>query len=281
MNGLALAPIQADTAITFHADNTLEFKGQKFTPDATKGYFQFTLSHVFPVRTAYGTAIYPAVVAQSFNSLLHQNLNWEHHIAEYHKQPGQASPITDRVIGSIVAVDFPPVPGGGWAVNKNSNPGIDGVAVYYKLTQGMSKIIGDHQTGRHKYSVSMEVEYPVGKSGFAVAATQGLVSDKTPADMRAMGYEYWSWEDAPEALRATFSNKANKIVGRYKGQEVSILMGGLSTPVHYGGVGMVKYGAEPTAGIKRLTASSDLMINLGKSAETLRAAADKLFSKTC
>lgn len=257
MSDETTSPFVLDADIALHADNVIEFNGQKFTPDGTKGYFTFSLSHGFPVRTRYGTGIHPAVTAASYQSLLHQNINWEHHIKVYHDAPGKDNHITDRVLGSVVAVGYPQAPVGGWKIG-SSTPGIEAVGVYYKLTQGMAKIIGDHQTGRHKYTVSMEVDYSKSASGFAVnvdGMSSPVRSDETPADMRAANYEYWSWNSAPDDLRATFSEKTNRIAARWKGREVSILMGGIAGRVHYSGVGLVKYGAEPTANIKRMAAS--------------------------
>jgi hypothetical protein len=276
----AVSPIVSDKAMTLHADNVLDFFGQKFTPDDSKGYFHFSMSHAFPVRTHWGTGIHPIVAGKSFNSLLHQNLNWEHHVAEYYKKPGEASTMNDRIIGMVVATKFPDAPIGGWKISKDSMPAIDGVASYAKRSQGMAKIVGDHSTGRHKYTVSMEVEYPVSKSGLAVANPNGkLKSEFTPDDIRAAGFEYWPWASAPADLQATFSTKVDRVVAGYKGQEVTMLMGGLDGSVHYCGLGLVKYGAEPTAKIQRLTASGDHVAKFVANVQIVAETMEKLFLK--
>ena len=251
----------------------IELAGQKFVPDATKAYFGFQFSHAFPVATVYQTALHPSVVAASYQTLLHQNVNYEHQLGSYHEDRD----VRDRVIGSVVAVDFPRTPPGGWRVARHATeaPGISGVAVVYKQTQGMAKILGDHLTGRRKHTVSMEVMYPLESAGFAVALNgKPPEQNLTPSDLLSAGYEYVPYADAPEELRAVFSRKKNRVVAQYKGRKVFVLMGGLDQPVHYAGAGVVQFGAEPPAKILRLAASQSPQ--LGALADALSTAFRRL-----
>jgi hypothetical protein len=257
-----------DMVLSLCGDEGIEFNGEKFVPDSTKGFFTFKFSHAFPVATIYQTALHPNVIAKSYNSLKFQTLNYEHQIAAYSKD---GKDVRDRVIGSVVAVDFPRSPMGGWKIDANADnaPGISGVAVVYKQTQGMADLMGQHLTGRKSYTVSMEVFYPFQDAGFAVELSKAVSTangprpagfadpayDFTPSDMLASGYEYVPVAKAPGELVATFSTKKNRVVAAWKGRKCTVLMGGLNNPVHYAGAGVVRFGAERTAKIQRLAAS--------------------------
>lgn len=250
-------------------DNGMEFtsKGQRhtFKPDLTRGYLKFEMAHAFPNRLAYGTAIHPAVVARSADSLLHQNLNYEHQLADHFKDdPDRKGKVNDRLLGAVLAVHFPQGSNFQVGASPEDAPFISAVASYAKHAQGMNRIIGDHATGRHKWTVSMEVKYPFSETGFAVARNgrEPLkeFSDSTPSDMSAAGYDYVSTLEAPEDLLATFSQKKNRIVKDYKGRKATLLMGGIDGDVHFAGVGLVKYGAEKTAAIQTLAASASPLI---------------------
>jgi hypothetical protein len=249
-----------------HPDNRKEI----FVPDDTKGFFQFQMAHGFPMgRTAYGTALHPGTTAKSWPSLKYQNLNYEHNIRAYH-QGEKNNNVEDRILGTIVAASYPQTPTGGWKVPpinslgtnmialNSATPAITGVASFAKLATAMSKVVGDHQTGRHKYSVSMEVRYNLGESGFAVAMKPGgKARSGTPDDLAKAGFEYWPFNDAPEEVMATFSQGKNRIVKDYRGRQASMLMGGLpdNGSVHFCGMGLVKFGAEKPAAITQMAAS--------------------------
>ncbi len=252
-------------ALSLCGDEGLRFGNEVFVPDATLGYFQFQLSHAFPVATVYQTALHPAVIAKSYKSLFHQKLDKEHQIASYFPE----GDVRDHIIGFVAAVDFPKEPPGGWTISDpGQSPAISGVAAVFKEAQGMAKVLGEHVTGKHKYTVSMEVFYPLvpgddaanpnSAAGFALNLNGGQPKfNFTPPDMLRAGYEYVPAAKAPEELVATFSRKKNRVMAQYRGRRVCVLMGGLDNPVHYAGVGLVRYGAEPPAKILRLAASAE------------------------
>jgi hypothetical protein len=211
------------------------------------------LSHAFPIVNVYGQALHPNVVAASYKSLLYQNLNWEHIMVAYNPDQHQQ----DKILGSVVAVNFPDPPVAGWRVgSKDKAPRIEAVATFAKLARGMQTMIGRHKTGRHKFAVSMEVQYPYAQCAFTVALNGAKPTHETPEDMVQAGWEYIPWTEADDKLLACFSVKKNRIVSEHKGRQVVQLMGGLNNPVHYSGVAVVHYGAEREAHILQMAASN-------------------------
>jgi hypothetical protein len=257
-------PIIGDTAVTLAGDNSIEFLGYgdendiasktrrrlKFTPHSTKGYCEFSVSSAFPSGiTSYRTALWSKVIENSFSTLLHGNLNREHSKKIYDPKK------EDKNIGSIVAINFPDAPmiGGGWRIG-GETPKITGVACYDKLSTAIQQFVGEHMAGRSQHTVSMEVLWRLEDAGFAVnSGGKGLFKDTTPDHFAQAGWDYVPYKDAPKDLKATFRDGAVK--GKWKNNPVAILMGGLDGAVHYAGLGVVRYGAEPTAKINRLTAS--------------------------
>jgi hypothetical protein len=236
----------------------VEFKGKKYTPDLTKGYFTFSVAHAFPVVTVAGEALYPSVIAKSYSSMVDQKIDWEHQIALYHQ--GNKD-VRDRVIGSIKDVDFPGGPNSQWKVDPDvaKSPCISGVGAIFKETQGSASAFGGHVVGNKRLTVSMECSWALEDAGFAVSLNGGKPSLTTdsPADLVAAGYEYVAYAKAPAALQACYSTKHKRIHRTYQGRKVAILMGGLDTPVHFMGLAICRFGAEPTAKINGLYADAN------------------------
>jgi len=261
-----------ERGVSLAAENqSIDFKGQTYTADGTKGYLTFQFSHAFPVVNAYGQALHPNVVARSHASLKHQPVNYEHHVVAYDKDRYQS----DKFYGTVLDVDFPRTPHNGWRVSqdKSAAPGIKGIASFAKLARGMDTIIGKHQTGRHTYSVSMEVEYFYKDCAFAVALGSAKPAHDTPDDMVGAGWELIPWMEADDDLLATFSMKKKRIVSDWKGRNVVQMMGGLDGTVHYAGLGIVQYGAEREAEILQMAASGsdDVVAEVMKPLRTLTA----------
>ena len=247
---------------------------QRFTPDSTKGFVKFEIANAFPNALVYGTALHPNVLAKSYGTMLHQPFNMEHQLAHYHKKKGVANHVEDRILGSIHAVHFPETPHGGWRIGADGGaaPKITAIASYAKQAKGMDEVLGNHSSGKHKYTVSMEAVYDFKDNGFAIARGNRSplkeFANTTPDDMSQAGFDYVPIAAAPEGL-ASFNEQTktydsavfNKAMGRmesnYKGRKVTMLMGGLDGLVHFAGVGLVKNGAESKAGISRMLASAD------------------------
>ena len=228
--------------------------GQTFTADSTKAYFDFTLSHGFPVITSDRTAIHPAVVQRSYLSMLHQVLNLGHAMRAYDPETIPR----DRILGCVVAVEYPPMPYGGWKLQSDpeKTPGIRGVAVVYKKAEGAATILGQHLGGRQTWTVSMETLYDLSDSGLLVGLNDPLGKDMAgPEDARAIGWGYSTFDAAPAALLDAWDMDKSIIKRSYSKRPVVALLGGLAGTVHYAGVGLTRMGKEPTASIGQFLAS--------------------------
>ena len=106
--------------------NAIDIAGMKLVPDDSKAYADFSIAHAFPVTTAYGTILHPGTVANSHRSMLHQVFNQPHLMRAYDTSKAKTEIPRDHILGSIVAVEFPPTPMGGWrlAREKAASPSI-------------------------------------------------------------------------------------------------------------------------------------------------------------
>jgi hypothetical protein len=243
--------------------NAIEIAGQKLVPDASKAYVEFNISHAFPVITAYGTALHPGTVANSWASMQHQVFNLAHMMRAYDTSKERNEIPRDYILGSIVGVEYPNTPVGGWRIGKEA-PGIRAAAVIHKHAERVPKVLGEHLGGRHKWTVSMEVDYELLNSGFIVMqrdqakkkAAQ-LLAEYTPDEFTNLGLGYVAMEQAPEDLLGTydFDKRRMKPQANWEGMPVVLLKGGINGQVHYRGVGLVRYGAEREAEIQQLLAS--------------------------
>ena len=247
----------------------IELGGQRFIPDQTKAYAEFTLARGFPVVTAYGTCVHAGMVANSYQSMLHQVLDYDHRVKAYNpkKNDGtkadEAGIVRDHIIGSVVAVEYPRTPIGGWQLtpDRESAPAIRGVAVIHKQAEQVPKILGEHLGGRHKWTVSLEMDYQLIESGFVVAnraaatpAQEALMAAGTPPDFTSAGYGYVPVTEAPQDLLNCFSLKTRRVTATWQGLTVTLMQGGLNGEAHFMGVGIVRYGAEREAEIQRVLA---------------------------
>lgn len=247
---------------------------QRFVPDSTKGFVQFEIANAFPNALKTGTAIHPNVLAKSYGSMLHQSFNLEHQLAHYHKKPGIANHAEDRILGSIQAVSFPETPHGGWRVSADPGkaPKITAVASYSKLAKGMDGVLGEHASGKHRYTVSMEADFQFDKCGFAIergnrSPLKGFEST-TPEDMSMAGYDYVPVDKAPEEIASlnaatgyyespVFDKQKQAVISNYRGRKVTLMVNGLDNQIHFAGVGLVRNGKESKAAISRMLASAD------------------------
>ncbi len=250
--------------------NVIELNGEKFIPDQSKAYAEFTLARGLPVVTAYGTCLHAGTVGNSFASMKHQVLDYDHRIRSYRPKKNDGTKadehgiVRDHIIGTVVAVDYPRTPIGGWKLNadKEQAPAIRGVAVIHKQAEQVPKILGEHLGGRHKWSVSLEMDWHFLQSGFLVGDRarakpdqEALMSAGTPDDLAGAGFGYVTVESAPEDLINCFDLGTGRIKDKWRGLPVSMMQGGLNGEVHFMGVGIVRYGAEREAEIQQILAS--------------------------
>lgn len=243
-------------------ENAIEIAGQKLVPDETKAYIRFKISHPFPIITAYGTALHPGTVANSYASMLHQVFNEAHKMRAYDPTPEKKEIPRDYILGSIVALEFPRAPMGGWkmSLERDKAPFIDAAAVIHKNAEHVQKIFGEHLSGRHKWTVSMEVQYSLRESGFIMmgeprARQKEMLAAHTPEEFSKIGLHYIPLLECPDDLLECYSLEKRRVVKDWNGLQPVLLKGGINGSVHYGGVGLVKYGAEREAEVQQLLAS--------------------------
>jgi hypothetical protein len=246
--------------------NAIDIAGQRLAPDDSKAYVEFWISHAFPVVTAYQTAVHPGTVANSWRSMLHQVFNLDHRMRAYDASKERDQIPRDYVLGSVVAVEYPDTPPGGWrlGLDKAAAPGIRAAAVIHKHAEKVPQILGEHLGGRHRWTVSMEVDYSVLNSGFVVyqrpeanPQAAAVLDATSPEEFTRLGLGYVTMEEAPEELLATYDFKKKKMAPKpaWQGLPVALLKGGINGQLHYRGVGLVRYGAEKEAQIAQVLAS--------------------------
>ena len=242
----------------------LEIAGQKLRPDDTKGYIEFRISHPWPVVTAYQTCMHPATVANSFASMHHQVFNLDHRMRAYDKSKERDEIPRDFILGSIVGVEFPQAPYGGWKMQGENPPCIRAAAVIHKCAEKVPQILGEHLSGKHKWTVSMEVDYSVLSSGFVVmkrgeakGVQAKLLDEVTPEEFTALGLGYVTMEQAPDELleQYDFDKRRMKPNAQWGKLPLALMKGGVGGQVHFRGVGLVRFGAEREAEVASVLAA--------------------------
>ena len=256
------------------AKNAIEIAGQVFVPDAATAYVEFFLSHAFPVfldNFAPGeepdkTCIHPQTLANSYRSLQGKVLNLAHLMRSYDPKKNPR----DRILGTVMAVEFPPQPSGGWTVQGNpaQAPGIRAVAALHKNAEGVMNVISTWNDGKTpfgdtEWTVSMENESNVDEGGFLVkTGADGIPSvllefaAATPEDFKALGWTFVPYLTAPPDLKACL--KTGGYVGMekdYQGCDTLFMNGGLSGTIFYYGVALTPAGKESAARVGRIEAS--------------------------
>lgn len=245
-------------------ENALTIGGRKKVPDASKAYVEFTLARPFPVVSAYGTCTHPGTIGNSWMSMEDQLFDFAHRIKSYDTSPGKDTIHRDYALGSVVGVEFPNTPLGGWrmGLNKDVVPAIRGVAVIHKALERVPALLAEHLGGRHKWTVSLEMDYSLLESGFVIAnrsdatkTQEAVLSATSPKDFTELGLGYVPIEQAPDDLFECFDLKQRRIKSQWGKLPVVLMQGGINGSVHFRGVGMVRYGAEREAEIQTLLAT--------------------------
>jgi hypothetical protein len=234
----------------------LGIQGLPLMADPWTAFVEFYISHSFPVVTTDGTAIHPQVVANSFRSMRWKVFNLAHLMRSYNP----AENPRDRILGTVIGVEFPESDGP-WKVQSNVSaaPGIRAVACMHRAAEQVEQILAGYFDGRMPWTVSMENHFYIDDSGFLVRDTLSTRlstwREKTPPDLSELGWVYVPAVEAPEDLMACLDAKESKIIDKWLGQEVVLLIGGLNGPVQYSGVGLTPLGKEPTAEVSKMLAS--------------------------
>lgn len=237
---------------------TIHINGQNLVPDKTKSYVEFRLSHGFPVVTSDLTCLHPNTVRNSYQSMLHQVFNLGHIMKSY--DPEQNA--RDRILGTVVAVEFTgPYAGSNTNIplqaDRAKAPGIRGIAVMHKRAEGVDRILGGHQSGRRKWTVSMENMFSMETSSFLVRDEKNeLCADwETPDDLKRLGWCHIPCVQAPDKLAECFDDKRVRIGSKWGKRDVLLMAGGLNGTIHYQGVGLAMVGKEPEAEVTTMMAS--------------------------
>jgi hypothetical protein len=244
----------------------------KLQPDQYKAYVEFRLAHAFPVVSTKLTSLHPSTLWNSYRSMLHQQFNYGHLVKEYYKDRKE-DVREDRILGAIIAVEFPREPMGGWTLTDAENaPGMHCIATIAKQAKGMDRVLGQHKTGREPWTVSLELDYNMNESGVVMvpvqqgqlggrerenALTSGekqLLAKHTPRDYLKAGISYLPLIEASEELVSCFNLDKGIWTKPYKGHNLITLMGGIDGNVSFKGTGLVSYGAEPAARIEQILA---------------------------
>jgi hypothetical protein len=229
--------------------------GQTLVPDATKGYVLFTLGHSYPAITAYRTTLHPAVVARCWPSLLHQVLDLGHELKAYDAPQ-------DRGLGSVVAVEYPVTPDGGWTLGSAPSgvtaPALRGAGVLHKQYADAREVLDQPR----RWTVSQEISYALGESGFLVLNPAGLgrtaaalCARTTPPEAAALGLGYVPCPEAPPELLACYDPATRMVARPWERSSVLLLKGGFTGTLHFMGVGLVRHGAEREAAVERFLAA--------------------------
>jgi hypothetical protein len=252
------------------SEGAIGINGRTYKADKSKAYFEFQLACAFPYGiSAYQSSFHAGTVLNSFETMRHQGVNEAHRVAAYYKGTEDAI-ANDKWIGAVVDVELMNrLKVSRLAQAEGDAPRIRGVAAMFKRAQGVGRILKEHLTGEHQWTVSLEAEYLYSESGVVLmpkaegggdAATndvEEMAASFTPEDFKAGGYLYVPLIDAPEELFACYDETQGFFAKPFQGREVVTLMGGIDGQVHFKGMGVVRYGAEPTAKIGEILASKD------------------------
>lgn len=252
--------------------NAIECDGRIWVPDAATAYVEFFIAHSFPTFVDCGnpgqrapfTTLHPAVIARSYRSLIGKPVNLGHLMVS--NDPGTI--LQDRILGTVMAAEFPEMPPGGWVVQGNlaNASGIRVVAALHKNAQGVPLILKTWDEGRTLFTdtpwtVSMENQATVAQGGFLVQRTKRV--DKmleawiltTPPDFAVLDWIYVPYGEAAADLRACIADgEYMGLKSDYLGARTLYLNGGLDGQLFFFGVALVPAGKESSARVVRMFA---------------------------
>lgn len=242
--------LSGEAELALNGAEVVRFNGRDYAPDQSTGFLDFRLSYAFPDGiTVYGEVLTEQTVRNSWKSIVNKPLNIGHLVRSYDPENIRR----DRIIGGIVDATMEGPPNH-----------IRALATLYKAAEGVDRIMGQHQSGRRKWTVSLEFMYDLGDSGFLVSAAGDGPTPGTPAELHRAGWNYVPLSEAPEDLFASRDWEHRRFMrthprvpyaGQWGDRAIYLAMGGLSGTGHYSGVAVVERGAELTAKIERMMAA--------------------------
>ncbi len=253
--------------VSLCSEGALTVNGRALIPDHASAYGECFLAHAFPVTTVDGTGIMPQVVANSYQSMLFKVVDLLHIIRAYNPRENKQ----DRVLGTVIDVEFPPMPEGGWdlAADRAQAPGIRAVFVIHRQLEQAEDLIQSQLAGVMQWTVSMENNYDPETSGFLVelegsSGGRGLEPwrEATPEYLQRRGYVYVPLPQAPKELLACFDGEQTKMLKRFRDQETTFLLGGLDGQIKFKGIGLTPLGKEKEARLSQMLASGVSYVDL-------------------
>lgn len=232
--------------------------GRSFVPSADLAFLEARCAYGLPVVNAFGQALLPQVIARSVPTWDHKMVNVGHMVKSYAPRDIPR----DRIIGHVAGWEFvggaqPANAEQPWPIpaNREEAPHCRLALAIYKSAEMVPGLFGSSQTGRRKWTVSMEVRWGMAQTAFAWKRSlvpvmnaldlgggwEGVIYDKAPADLRAC------WDDTAEG-------GAGAITKPWQKRDVVLLLGGVDFDVEFQGIALVNEGREPTAHIRRLLA---------------------------
>ena len=203
-----------------------------FIADDYKAYFRFKICTAFPNVIGpemHGRCFgfHPQVLANSYQSLLHQQTNLGHMLKIY-------GGYRDRIQGGIVGVSVGNAPRLSGALKIPDSvakaPYLDCIAVLWKMAEGNKELLGKHLSAREKTSVSIEV-------GTTLADL--WVYNPSDQSIHAMDDAMVQWPDL-----ITRHKKNGIQIGKIDGVQFAFAAGGADGSVPFRGVGYTPNPAE-------------------------------------
>lgn len=246
---LQAAPSFCLGTVVTHCGQITLCDGRFFEPDDDMAYVLCEFGFALPSRNAFGQAMLPGVIAASARSLEGKMVNLGHMVRSYDRE----NISRDRYIGHVAAVEPPVMPEGGWTVPATAAeaPRIRAVLALEKAADRVDRILGEHQSGKKPWTVSMEVRWVVEHSAWAWRRGVVAVAGATPI---GRDWEALPWAAAPDDLLACWSDRRRRVAGTWGGREVTLLQGGLDGRVVFRGIALVETGMEPPARILEMLA---------------------------
>lgn len=215
------------------------------TPDAWTAYstikFGKSLPHVVGPESLNGKifGIHPAVVARSFNTILHKQMNLGHQLVSLNNGSKQ-----DRICGCVLQAAFPEEPEGGWQLpaSVEEAPVITAFAALFKQAKGVPDMLGKHFGNKVKMAVSMEFTYYHDEVGIFDPAT-GMTYDRKDIPKNLAGYLF---EDNKGVLHVRPNARKQPLV---------LALGGLTGRVWFSGVAYTDRPADSLAEIETIAAA--------------------------
>jgi hypothetical protein len=223
--------VESETEISLLAADDPVFGTLK--PDDFKAYVRFRIATAFPNVIGpemHGRffGFHPQVLANSYRTLLHQQINLGHLLKSY-------GAYRDRIIGGAVGVQIGNLQRQSRqtiAASVEQAQYLDVVAVIYKAAEGVKELLGLHTSARQKQSVSIESGGQLAEHGIYDPRDGSILTLAAAAQLY------------PDLL--TKHKERGLQIGKVDGVQFALAPGGDNGTVQFRGVGVTPNPAEKT-----------------------------------